>query len=308
MGVKIPNMKPNYSLDDMRCFCMVAQYGSFKQAAVALQMPLSTLSRRIAKLEQDLALRLFNRDAHRVQLTFAGQRYYRRSAPIFDELDNVAACLQQDRNEAKGTIRISAPINFSVQVLVHHFNAFMKQYPDIELDLKLSNQTIDIDEEAMDLAFRIGHHSATHWIGRQLTNIRFAICGPANLDVSHIKAPADLAGLPTVLCSPMLTWSLQHIHSGEKQAYTATDNIRLKVDDMSLLTEVIAGGIGVGFIPDYHAQPLLESGKIQHILPDWSNQARGCEMLYRDRDNIPYRVRLLIDFMLQRFQGNDGVM
>ncbi len=296
-------MKFNYSLDDMRSFCAVVRYGSFRQASVMLDMPLSTLSRRVAKLEADLALRLLNRDAHRVQLTHAGQQYYERSAHIFDELQNVAFCLLQDKNQAKGTIRISAPVNFGRDILAPHFNAFLKKYPDINLDLRLSNQTIDIEEQAIDIAFRIGEHSADHWIGRQLTNISFMICAAGNIDVSGIQAPSDLVGYPTVLCHPMSTWHLQHRLTGEIQTHQAVHNIRLKVDDISLLTQAIADGIGLGFIPDYDARPLIESGHLQWVLPEWNNQPRGCQMLYRDRDNMPHRMHLLIDFMLKRFGG-----
>jgi LysR family transcriptional regulator AphB len=294
-------MKFNYSLDDMRSFCAVVRYGSFRQASIMLDMPLSTLSRRVAKLEADLALRLLNRDAHRVQLTHAGQQYYKSSAHLFDELENVAFCLLQDKNEAKGTIRISAPVNFGSDILAPHFNAFLKQYPDIHLDLRLSNQTIDIDAQAIDIAFRIGEYSADHWIGRQLTNIRFMICAASDIDVSGIRAPVDLIGYPTVLCTPMSTWHLQHRTTGEVQTHQPTQNIRLKVDNISLLTGAIADGIGLGFIPDYDAQPLITSGGLQQVLPDSNNQPRGCQMLYRDRDNMPHRMHLLIDFILKRF-------
>lgn len=294
-------MKFNYSLDDMRSFCAVVRYGSFRQASIMLDMPLSTLSRRVAKLEADLALRLLNRDAHRVQLTHAGQQYYKSSAHLFDELENVACCLLQDKNEAKGTIRISAPVNFGSDILAPHFNAFLKQYPDIHLDLRLSNQTIDIDAQAIDVAFRIGEHSANHWIGRQLTNIRFMICAASDIDVSDIQTPNDLAEYPTVLCPPMFTWHLQHRITGEVQTHQPTNNIRLKVDNISLLTGAIADGIGLGFIPDHDAQPLITSGGLQQVLPDWNNQPRGCQMLYRDRDNMPHRMHLLIDFILKRF-------
>ena len=294
-------MKLNHSLDDMRSFCAIVRYGSFRQAAIALQIPLSTLSRRVNKLEENLALRLLNRDAHRVQLTHAGQQYYERSAPLFDELENVAFCLLEDETQAKGVIRITAPANFSNKILAPHFNAFLKQYPDIHLDLRLSNQTVDIEEEAIDIAFRIGEHNADHWIGRHLTNIRFMICSAMDLDVSDIKAPSDLARFPTVLCSSMLTWKLQHSTTGEIQTHQSTNDVRLKVDDIGLLIQAIEDGIGLGFIPDYYALPLIESGKLQWVLPEWNNQPRSCQMLYRDRANMPHRMHLLIDFMLKRF-------
>ena len=294
-------MEVNYSLDDMRSFCAVVRQGSFRQAALTLNMPLSTLSRRVAKLETDLALRLLNRDAHRVQLTHAGQQYYERCAHLFDELESVSLCLRQNETKAKGIIRISAPINFGSTILAPHFNAFLQQYPDIDLDLRLSNQTIDIDEEAIDIAFRIGEHSADHWIGRPLTNIRFMICAASGMDVSDIHTPSDLSGYPAVLCSPMSTWYLQHRSTGEVYTHQPTQHVRLKVDDISLITQAIADGIGIGFIPNYDAQPLIESGHLQWVLPDWNNQPRGCQMLYRDRTNMPYRLHLLIDFILKRF-------
>lgn len=297
-------MKLNYSLDDMRYFCAVAQHGSFKQAAEALDIPLSTLSRRVAKLEEDLTIRLLNRDAHRVQLTHSGQKYYQRSVPLFEELNDVAACLLQDKTQAKGTIRISAPVNFGVLVLAQHFTAFLNQYPDIQLDIRLSNQTIDIEEEAIDIAFRVGDHNAAHWIGRHLTNIHFVICGATNLDLSQLTSPTDLAGFPTVVCAPMSSWKLQHTRSGEMQTHTPTNNIRMKVDDISLLTRAIQDGIGIGFIPDYQAQPLIDAGELRQVLPEWCNQPRSCQMLYRDRDNMPFRLRLLIDFILKRFNDN----
>jgi LysR family transcriptional regulator AphB len=294
-------MKFNYSLDDMRCFCTVAQYGSFKQASLVLDIPLSTLSRRVAKLEQDLGMRLLNRDAHRVQLTHLGQRYYERSAPLFEELQDLALCALQDKTQAKGVIRISAPVNYGAYVLAEHFNAFLKAYPDIQLDLRLSNQNIDIEEEAIDIAFRVGDHSADHWIGRTLSNIRFVICSQADMDVSDIKTPSELDHFPVITCAPMNIWKLQHIQTGEMQAYKPCSNVRLKVDDIIVLTRAIKDGIGIGLIPEYHAQPFIESGDIKQILPQWSNQPRGCQMLYRDRDNMPFRLRLLIDFMSKRF-------
>jgi LysR family transcriptional regulator AphB len=297
-------MKVNYSLDDLRCFCAVAQYGSFKHAANTLGMPLSTLSRRVSKLEEALSLRLLNRDAHRVQLTLAGQKYYERSAHVFDELEDITFCLHQDTVQAKGGIRISAPINFGRDVLTQYFNAFLKKHPDIHLDLRLSNQNIDLEEEAIDVAFRIGDHSPGHWVGRHLTNIRFVICGALELDVASIKTPADLANYPTVICTPMFSWQLQHRQTGEITTHKPSQTVRLKVDDIGVLTEAIKDGIGIGFIPDYHANPLIESGECKHILPEWHNQPRGCQMLYRDRNNMPLRVRLFIDFMLQPFQDN----
>ncbi|WP_221792950.1 LysR family transcriptional regulator [Oceanobacter mangrovi] len=294
-------MKFNYSLDDMRCFCAVVRSGSFKQASEVLGIPHSTLSRRIAKLEQDLQLRLLNRDAHKVQMTLTGQQYFDRCCHLFDELNEVAISLYQDKHKACGRIRVAAPVNFGSHVLTPHFNAFLQQYPDINLDLRLSNQHIDLEEAAIDIAFRVGEHTAGHWIGRHLTDFRFMICGPARLPLEKIEHPSELARLPLLMCHPMSTWPLQHNRSRELYTFDPATNARMEVDDIAVLTRAVRDGLGVGFIPDYHAQPLIEAGELVRLLPDWSNQPRSCQLLYRDRHNMPHRVRLLIDFMLQRF-------
>ncbi|WP_028291924.1 LysR family transcriptional regulator [Oceanobacter kriegii] len=293
-------MKPTYSLDDMRCFCAVARLGSYKLASDWLNVPHSTLSRRIAKLEQDLKLRLLNRDAHRVQLTSTGQLYFDRCHHLFDELDDIATSLHTDNHHAKGRIRVAAPVNFGSHVLASHFNAFLRQYPDIQLDVRLDNRQIDIEEAAIDVAFRVGDHTAEHWVGRQLVDIRFLVCAPVSLNTDGIRHPSELGQLPQIICQPISRWAMVNLKSGDTFTHVPQQP-RLEVDDISVLTRAIKDEIGIGMIPDYHAQPLIERGVIKQILPDWSNQPRGCQMLYRDRQNMPHRVRLLIDFMLERF-------
>ncbi len=298
-------MKSNYSLDDMRYFCTVARCGSFKQASDILGIPQSTLSRRIARLEQDLQLRLLNRDAHKVQLTLTGQQYFDRCYHLFDELDGIAVSLHQDKHQAKGKIRVAASVNFGRHVLAQHFNTFLQQYPNIHLDLRLSSQRIDIEEAAIDIAFRVGEHCTDHWIGRHLTDINFVICGSAKMDTRTLHTPTDLSKFPLLVCHPMSSWSLRHTHTDELFSCEPGRNTRLEVDDIAVLTRAIRDGLGIGLVPDYYAHPLIERGELKHLLPEWSSQPRVCQMLYRDRNNMPYRVRLLIDFMLTCLQPAD---
>ncbi|WP_432468519.1 LysR family transcriptional regulator [Agarivorans sp. Z349TD_8] len=294
-------MKPTYSLDDLRCFCAVAQLGSFKQAANHLGMPLSTLSRRISQLEQNLQLRLLNRDAHRVSLTHTGEQYFQRSSSLFEELSDIDEDLHQEKHQPKGKIRITAPINAGAQFLQTIFYDFLLQYPDIKLDLSFSNALTDIEAAAVDVAFRVGNPALEHWIIRPLKQIHFILCCHPEHPSYNITQPQQLCAHSTVICRPMIPWQLVHKASGEEFNHHPIQSVRLEVNEILLMTNAVKAGLGIGYIPDYFALPMIERGEIKQVLPEWRSQARTLSMLYRDRNNLPLRVRLLVDFVLQHF-------
>ncbi len=294
-------MKPSYSLDDLRCFCAVAKLGSFKQAAAALHMPLSTLSRRIRQLESDLALRLLNRDAHRVLLTHTGEQYYLRSAALFNELADIDQDLHRDKHQAQGKIRVSAPINSGTQFLRGVFYDFLRQYPDIQLDLNFSNSLIDVEAQGMDVVFRVGNPIVENWIARPLTDIHFVLCAHPDAELNAIQTPQQLCGHATILCRPMIPWQLVNTQTGDEFDYHPQKGVRLEVDEIQMLVHGIKAGLGIGYVPDYVALPMVARGELNHVLPHWRSKARTLSMLYRDRDNLPLRVRLFVEFVLRHF-------
>lgn len=298
----MPIMKPSYSLDDLRCFCAVARSGSFKDAAESLGMPLSTLSRRIRQLETDLQLRLLNRDAHRVALTCTGEQYFQRSVALFDELNDIDEDLHRDKYQPQGKIRISAPINAGSQFLRTIFYDFLLQYPDIQLDLSFSNSLIDIEAEGMDVVFRVGNPVVENWIARPLKHIHFILCSHPGYDISSITTPDRLCGHPTIICRPMIPWQLVHKESGDEFDYHPNRSVRLEVDEILMLTHAIKTGLGIGYVPDYFALPMIAQGEMNHVLPDWSSKVRTLYMLYRDRDHLSMRVRLFIEFVIMHFK------
>ncbi|MDF0533477.1 LysR family transcriptional regulator [Shewanella sp. A32] len=294
-------MKSNYSLDDLRCFCTVARLGSFTAAAEQLSIPLSTLSRRIRQLETDLQLRLLNRDAHRVVLTSTGAQYYQRCSALFEELLDIDEDLHRDKHRPSGKIRVSAPINSGSYFLRGIFYDFLQRYPEIQLDLHFSNSLIDIEAEGMDVVFRVGSPIVENWIARPLKHLRFILCAPISYDISTITTPEKLCGHPIILCRPMIPWHLQHQTTGQEFDYHPQKLVRLEVDEVGLLTYAVKTGLGIGYIPDYFAMPMIAAGEIQHVLPDWHGKVRTLMMLYRDRNNLPLRVRMFVEYVLQCF-------
>ncbi|RRS09323.1 LysR family transcriptional regulator [Pseudoalteromonas sp. J010] len=293
-------MKINYSLDDMRLFWVVAKQGSFSKAALELSMPISTLSRRIKNLEQSLQLRLLNRDAHRVTLTGSGVQYFQRCGGLLEALQSAGDALFDEKGEASGTINVSAPNNFTQYKLAHIFNAFLREYPKISINLSLSNKNIDLEKEHIDLAFRACDEVPLDWISRPLKQVKSIVCSsPALIEANTISHPKELQKLPVILSNPVRVWELVETTTGEKFSYTPLPPARLEADDLHVVSRAVIEGLGVGFIPYFMASEWIESGKLVRLLPKWSGQPRTVHLLYRDRDNMPHRLRLLIDYLIR---------
>lgn len=301
-------MESSYSLDDMRLFCAVARAGSFTRAARHLSIPTSTLSRRINRLEQSLGLRLLHRDAHRIALTGTGRQYLERCAPLFSELEEISGALYEEKRAARGKLRISAPINITHQWLGRALNEFLLQYPHIEIDLTLSNHNIDIDDHYIDIAFRIGDLDSSEWVARSLTEVEFILCASAKREAwCGLSHPAELENFPLVLGKPVRTWKLIEQVSGDTLSYTPGANIKLAVDDLHVASQAVVDGLGISLLPSAMVAPWLDSGAVVRVAPLWSGRPRTVHMLYRDRQNQPHRLRLLIDFMVHWFRtANDA--
>lgn len=292
---------PNYSLDDLRYFCTIVKLGSFKKASESLNLSLSTLSRRIRLLEQTLQLTLLNLDAHRVTLTHTGELYYARYCKLFEEVDAIEQALSDEKQQPKGKIRISAPIYMGKHFLSAIFCDFLLLYPEIQLDLRFSNDLIDIEKKGIDIAFRVRNPAIDNWVIRELKLTHNIICGRPNQTTHLITHPEQLEEQPKVICFGLAPWQLKNKLTNEVYNVEPKKHIRLEVDEIQMMKHAVESGVGISYIPDYIALPLIESGTLERILPDWQSEGQPFSMLYRDRKQIPHRVRLLIDYTLQHF-------
>ena len=293
-------MKPSYSLDDMRLFWVVAEAGSFRQAATVLGIPPSTLSRRINALEQALGLRLLHRDAHRINLTGTGRQYLDRCGPLFSELNDISGELHAEKHQPAGVLRIAVPVNTMYRWLATALNQFQLRYPKIDLDIRMSNWVIDVGEQAIDLAIRVGEPVLQGWIARPLTRVQSLLCASSRAVQWHqITHPSELVQYPLVVSSPINVWRFEHQQSEQQFEYRPQGNVRLTVDDMNIAMQAVAAGVGIGYLPRRVVLEHMQQGELMALAPDWLGPLRKTYLLYRDRDNQPLRLRLLIQHLLQ---------
>ncbi|WKE65109.1 LysR family transcriptional regulator [Gallaecimonas kandeliae] len=284
-------MKNQPSLDDLRLFCRLVELGSYTRAGQALGVPVSTLSRRIRGLEERLGVRLLHRNAHQLQLTAVGQRYHHRCLPLVSELESVTANLDEELHQPKGLLRIAAPLTQAHHDLGALFTDFALAYPDINLELSLSNNNINLEEAAVDLAFRVGQQADSAWIGRHLDDLPFEVYGPAHWP--EADSPEALAALPWV--QGRIGDELPLRHRQTRQGVDISPRLRLRVNDLQLAAQAAAKGLGAVLLPSWLA---AEIPGLKPLAPSWHGPVRPFYLLYRDRANQPLRLRLFIEHAL----------
>lgn len=159
---------------------------------------------------------------------------------------------------------------------------------------------IDVSENAIDIAFRVGEPKDPDWIARPLTTISFVLCASSSATQWHsLQSIEELEQHPVIIAKPAKTWRLQHNITRQDFEFEPRSNIKLAVDDMAIASQAVMAGLGIGLLPISMASERIQSGKLIQILPEWKGAPRTAYLMYRDRDNLPVRVRLLIDFMLE---------
>jgi len=297
-------MKTKPSLDDLQLFQFVVQQGSLRAASIKAGIPIATLSRRLQKLERSLGCRLLERSAHHFALTDMGQRYFSACGPLLDDLQAVTEHLDGNRAGLAGPLRITAPVNLTQQWLGQCFFDFMLRYPEIHLQLQVSNHYENLIEQQLDAAIRVGEpQPSTSWIARPVWQTRLALCAsPAYLQRKPTLAhPRDLAQHALIVATPMNSWDLTHRQSGE--VFSVVPQPYFECSDIQVALDAVDAGFGIVLVPDYYfLTPREQRRQLLPVLPDWYGQPRPVYLLYRDRAVMSARLRAFVDHVVAWMQ------
>ncbi|CAK7001162.1 MAG: HTH-type transcriptional regulator DmlR [Desulfovibrio sp.] len=289
------------NLADMPFFVEVARHKSFTQAAEVLDIPIATLSRRIAAMEKDLGVRLFRRTTRSVDLTEEGHAYYKRCDFIVSEAKNAREALLSEQRTSAGRIRIAMPPTTYFLYLRGALSAFAGQYPEIEFHIHLISRKIDLLAEPYDLELRLGPLPDSSMKVRKLSSLHPVVYAAPSLLERHPKpeTPQDLQGIPFVHLElganiPLL---LSNKGASETVAVTAPKHV---VNNPGVSLEFILAGQAIGVLPAAVAAPHEAAGRLVRLLPEW--HSKGADVcLIIPPGSIPYRVRLFIDFLAEKF-------
>lgn len=293
------------NLTDLDTFLRVVETGSFTKAAVALDVPKSTVSRRVARLEEQLGLELLKRKPRSFSVTPHGQQLHARCAPALREIEAVERGLGDAPADPSGLLRVTAAPDLGVSPgFSRALVAFRRAYPHVSLQLELTMRAVDLVEEGYDVAFRF--HAAQMPDSATLMRRRISKTGagvfasPEYLqERGHPASPEDLASHDLVtLDRPFLRHSWGMRREGEEMSELPIEPT-LIVSDFAVLTQLVTAGAGIGTLPEFLAQHGVRSGRLERVLPEWFNEAGLLSLVWPSSRFLAPRVRAFIDYIVE---------
>lgn len=287
----------------LRTFAKVAEVGSFAAAAEALDLSPQVAGKHIQALEQHLGVRLLNRTTRKQSLTDFGQAYLTRARVILEEVEGAEQLAEVARGRPMGRLRISAPVTFGVHALGPAVVAYMQQYPDVQVDLNLSNSLVDIVEEGYDLVFRTGDLADSGLVARRLGRYPLVLCAsPAYLAARPVIAhPTDLSRHECLGFAHSIIrtrWSFLDL---DGSVLTVPVSSRFMVNQAEPLLTAAVGGLGLILQPYEMLAAALARGELVEVLPAYEPVSTWINLLYpRDRQLTP-KLRSFLDFCVAWF-------
>jgi DNA-binding transcriptional LysR family regulator len=294
------------NLNDLSLFIRVVETGSFTAAAESLNVQKSTISRRIAQLEDTLGIRLIQRTTRKLKLTPEGEELFNRAQPLVDDLEAVKDDISASKSELRGRLRLTMPTEIGVFMMNEVITSFMQTYPRLEVDVELSTRTVDLIEEGVDLALRLGPLPNSSLIARHIAGLhRGLFATPEYLEQHGMpQTPDDLAHHQCI----SLLKPFDHLRfTNWNDSEPVTMGGRLRTNSMSFVREMILQGMGVGRLPEVFCGELVKTGRIVRVLEEFTLDPLEINALYASRRNLNPRVRAFIDHMSERLRDHPWV-
>ncbi|WP_049622847.1 LysR substrate-binding domain-containing protein [Frateuria defendens] len=291
-------------LNDLYFFAAVVEHGGFSAAGRALGIPKSRLSKRIAQLEERLGVRLLQRTTRRFVVTEVGERFYGHCRAVLEEARAAQDAVDELRVEPRGVVRISCPISLVQTVLADVLPDFLAQYPKVQVRVQASNRRVDVVGEGVDIAIRVRTKLDTdaNLVMRTFGMSRvLAVASPALLNsLGRPQTPAELARLPALSIQEHEGAQVWELSDADGQRASVEMGARLISGDFVILLEAARRGMGVALLPEFVCAPLITSGELEVVLPDWSAPDGTMHFVYPSRRGMLPGVRALVDFLAER--------
>jgi DNA-binding transcriptional LysR family regulator len=289
-------------LNDWLMFAQLVDIGGLSAASRVLDVPKSTLSRRLTKLEDDFGSRLVIRRGRTFELTESGRQFYQEARRLTEQVANSRERLSESTQQEGGTLRMTAPKTPGGYFLGTWLAEFLQLYPSIRIELDLSDHVVNLFEQGYDLALRVGPLADSALIARKLgISERILVASPDYLkQYGQPESPAELSQHQCISFgeqrSGRSSWVLTHANQTQKVNFYSA----LRCDDMATTMQITQAAAGISLIPAFVCRESLESGSLQRVLPQWVGPAAEFHLVFTERELMPNRVRLLVDFITER--------
>ena len=287
-------------LNALMIFAKVVEATSFSEAARRMGMPISTVSRKVAELEDQLGVRLLERSTRQLRLTDVGADVLGHAQTSVQVSEAVESVVSNQLIEVKGTLRLSAPPSIADSLLAPLVTAFQASYPEVNVHVLVTDRFVDHISEGIDLVFRIGPLEDSALVARRLLTYRHQlVASPEYLEkVIAPGNPGDLLEhrlLAFSFWNPQNSWTFVY----GKKIETISFQPYLAMNDYAGLATALVSGAGIGELPPIVSPSLMKEGKLVEVIPKWHFQSVDISVLHLGNRNIPRPVRLFKEFAVQ---------
>ncbi|GAA3933895.1 LysR family transcriptional regulator [Litoribacillus peritrichatus] len=286
----------------LEVFVAVIENGSFSGAAKKLEVSKSAVSKRVSQLEVKLGVRLLHRTTRKLSLTEAGQRYFEHALKALSAAKEAEDAVSQMQDLPKGLLRINAPMSFGRLYLSKIVPEFLKTFPDVEISLQLDDKKVDLVAGGYDIAIRVGELADSTLVARKLAPCISRLCASPDYITEYGMpvAPEDLTRHNCVLFSYSSDVNVWSLSNGENHHQVQVSG-NYRVNNSEALKEAISQGVGIGRLPLYVSQAAVASGELIPVLPDYQLPEQSFYAVFPERQFLPAKVRVFIDFLIQKF-------
>ena len=288
----------------LTAFARVVESGSFARAAERMDVSVSAVSRQVAELEAHLGARLLNRTTRRLSLTESGQAFYERCVQLLADLDEAEQAVTAASIVPRGTLRLTASIGFGIRYLAPAIAAFASQHPQLRFDIELSDRPVDLVDEGLDLAIRIGDIGSQALIGRRIGVAEMVCCAAPSYVAEHPPPPSTPDDLRRHAC-------LTYAYSSEGNVWRFADasgrmhDVKvtgpMHANNGAMLTALSVAGGGIAIAPDFIVADDVRAGRLIRLLPGYKPPPININAAYPSRRHLSAKVRAFIDFLALRY-------
>lgn len=292
-----------HRFEDLQAFVAVVDAGSFTAAAERLDIAKSAISRRVAALEERLGVQLLRRTTRRFNLTESGRGFYERSARILADLEEAESAVAQVHGELRGTLKVALPLSFGARHMCEPIAAFSRQHPNVNFELDLNDRRIDLLEEGVDLAVRIGHLADSSLIARRLFMARTVVCGSRDYfeKFGTPQTPDDLREHQCLGYANLADPAKWVCKDAAGNQHRVDVNIAMLASSGDFLCSAATQGMGIAMQPTFIAGEAISRGELVPVLTDYEWPISPAYAVYPPTRHLSFRVREFIDFLAGHF-------
>jgi DNA-binding transcriptional LysR family regulator len=288
----------------MRMYVAVVDGGSFAAAADKLDISRAMVSKQIQKLEEHLGTRLMNRTTRRLSLTETGRAFYDRSVQIMHDVEEAEQVAGHMTRTPQGVLRVTIPLSYGQHRLAAIIGAYTQAYPQVQLDIALSDRKVDLIEDGFDLAVRIGALPQSDLIARKIGGVRSIVCASPGYVARHgaPQTPEQLRGhacLGYTLTGSGADWRFE-TPDGPLVVPIAGP---IRADNGDIIRLAALSGAGILFQPHFIVGDDLAAGRLVQLLPEWQSAELGVYAVYPSRKHLSAKVRTFVDFLANALTG-----